>query len=226
MKKWGLFLAMLTIAAAFAFADDLAASQGDDLFADIEAVALSQGEMEADSLFFGIHWSIISDEEMKVIQGDGVSGAVAGGIVGGALSGVWESCKITYEMARGRNPGSIKRRVLGAMRDGAVTGAFLGLVSLIHSYYNNTRNLLMPSNGGTVKYFEYVRRGLHWSIPFALIFFSYRLIMSQESIVSSMIGTALSVLVGGPLFILLRTRFDKKRIDAYRNACHLLVYKQ
>lgn len=47
MKKWGLFFAMLTIAAAFAFADEVAASQVDDLFADIDAVALSQGEMEA-----------------------------------------------------------------------------------------------------------------------------------------------------------------------------------
>lgn len=47
MKKWGLFLAMLAIAAAFAFADEVAAAQVDDLFADIEAVALSQGEMEA-----------------------------------------------------------------------------------------------------------------------------------------------------------------------------------
>lgn len=129
MKKCGLFLAMLTIAVAFAFADEVAAAQVDELFADIEAVALSQGEMEADNTFFGIHGSIISDVEMKLIQGDGVSGAVAGGIVGGALSGVWESCKITYEMARGRDPGNIKRRVLGAMRDGAVTGAFLGLVS-------------------------------------------------------------------------------------------------
>lgn len=47
MKKWGLFLAILAIAAAFAFADEVAAVQVDDLFADIEAVALSQGEMEA-----------------------------------------------------------------------------------------------------------------------------------------------------------------------------------
>lgn len=68
----------------------------------------------------------------------------------------------------------------------------------------------MPSHGETMKYFEYVRRGLHWSIPFALIYFSYRLIKSQETIVSSIIGTALSVLLGGPLFILLRTRLYKK----------------
>lgn len=62
-----------------------------------------------------------------------------------------------------------------------------------------------------MKYLEYVRRGLHWSIPFALVYFTYRLFTRQETIVSSMIGTSLSVFLGGPLFILLRTSLDKSR---------------
>lgn len=47
MKKLGILLAILLVAGVCAMADEAAAPQDDVLFADIDAVALSQVEMEA-----------------------------------------------------------------------------------------------------------------------------------------------------------------------------------
>ena len=47
MKKIGILLGMLLIAGVYAMADEAATLQDDLLFADVEAMALSQAEMEA-----------------------------------------------------------------------------------------------------------------------------------------------------------------------------------
>jgi hypothetical protein len=47
MKKIGILLAILLIAGVCAMADEAIAMQGDALFADVDAVALSQAEMQA-----------------------------------------------------------------------------------------------------------------------------------------------------------------------------------
>jgi hypothetical protein len=45
MKKTGILLAILLVAGVCAMADEAVAMQGDALFADVDAVALSQAEM-------------------------------------------------------------------------------------------------------------------------------------------------------------------------------------
>ncbi|HOZ73365.1 MAG TPA: hypothetical protein PLQ29_11980 [Spirochaetales bacterium] len=66
MKKLGMLLAILLVAGVCAMADEAVAAQDDALFADIDAVALSQVEMEA-------------------VEGDGFGTFVIGAIVGGIL---------------------------------------------------------------------------------------------------------------------------------------------
>jgi len=85
MKKIGILLAILLIAGVCAMADEAVSVQDNLLFADIDAVALSQVEMEAvdgDGFFGAVG---------KVIVGAFASGAVNGGIAEATGVDPWEA---------------------------------------------------------------------------------------------------------------------------------------
>jgi hypothetical protein len=85
MKKTGILLAILLVAGVCAMADEASAIQGNALFADVDAVALSQAEMQAvdgDGFFGAIG---------RAIAGAFAAGAVNGGIAEAIGVDPWEA---------------------------------------------------------------------------------------------------------------------------------------
>jgi hypothetical protein len=85
MKKIGILLAILLVAGVCAMADEAVAMQGDALFADVDAVALSQAEMQAvDGGQFpgdcssGNEWKTAKRERTKQAVKDIVKGGAKG----------------------------------------------------------------------------------------------------------------------------------------------------
>jgi len=110
MKKIGILLAILLIAGVCAMADEAVAVQDDLLFADIDAVALSQVEMEA-------------------VDGDGFGSGVLGafsGAVMGAMVEAGDMCIRAVRKTETRTGKQMARAMGEAATKGAIGGFALG----------------------------------------------------------------------------------------------------
>ena len=74
----------------------------------------------------------VSQNEMMVVDGGGISGAVVGIVLGATSSGFWAACQYVYAVATGNNSTSYSdmgKGILTSMRDGAITGGLIGLIT-------------------------------------------------------------------------------------------------
>ena len=86
------------------------------------------------ALFAGIDGSALTDDEMMMVEGDGVATAVAGAIIGGTLSGMYESFRTVYNMISNKENRSNKEigvAILDAMLAGAITGFIGGAIATL-----------------------------------------------------------------------------------------------
>lgn len=85
------------------------------------------------TLFAGVDGSVLTDDEMMMVEGEGVATGVAGEIIGGVLGGMYESIGTTIRLVAGkenRTSKEISSAVLEAMLSGAICGAAAAYIPL------------------------------------------------------------------------------------------------
>lgn len=71
----------------------------------------------------------VSQKEIVEVDGGGISGAIIGAVTGATTSGFLASCQCAYAMSTGKSTNGMGSKILSSMRDGAITGAMIGLIS-------------------------------------------------------------------------------------------------